>query len=98
MKDPLFRVESRAGDAIQASSWKIVPMSKALIIRLPFSHGGLIWNRPVSLAVTAPDGSERVIPVVDVTRQALWTMTGAIVAWAIVFQVLTRGRRKTRSE
>jgi hypothetical protein len=96
MKAPKIRVETRAGDAIQASGWKIIPFSKAWIIQLPFFNSGIIWNRPVSVAITAPDGSERVIPVIDVTRQVIWTMAGALVAWAVVFQFTKRHSRKSQ--
>jgi hypothetical protein len=85
MPEPLIRYETRAGDPIQVAGRRIIPFSKALIVRFPGPHGGLIWNRPVSVAVQGDDGQERVIPVVDVTRMAIWGMLGG---WLMVMAIL----------
>ncbi len=44
--------------------------ARALVIR--FARGGFVWNAPAA-ALVERDGSVRRIPIVDVTRQAVWT-------------------------
>ncbi len=96
MANPLIRYETRAGQPIQAAGRRITPFSKALIIRFPGFPGGLIWNRPVSVAVTGEDGQEQVIPVVDVTRMAIWGLfSGWLMVMAILWLLSKLGQEKT---
>jgi hypothetical protein len=90
MKAPMIRVENRAGQPIQASGWRIIPFSRALIFQIPIFNIGMVWNRPVSYSVTGPDGQEHVVPIVDVTRQAIWTMLGAGIATGFIAVFLRR--------
>ncbi len=88
-----IRYETRMGEPYDTPGGRITPFSKALVIQLPGVQGGLVWNRPVSVLVTRKDGQEQVIPVVDVTRIILTSLTGAIFAWAVVARLLTRPAR-----
>jgi hypothetical protein len=98
MPEPLIRYETRAGEPIQAAGRRIIPFSKALIVRFPGLPGGLIWNRPVSVSVQGEAGQEQVIPVVDVTRLALWGMLGgSLLAMAILGLILGRNSRPAHS-
>lgn len=78
-----LRMETRAGKTMHAGGRKITPFSQALILSFPGMPGGLIWNRPVSVLVREPDGSEIVIPVVDRTRQVELALLGVIAGFSL---------------
>ena len=86
----LIEFRSRASEPLQVGSAKIVLRSRALEIRLPF--GGLIWNRPLSVSVLTADGREIESPIYDVTRWAIWALTGLTVVAAMLISS-TRNRR-----
>jgi hypothetical protein len=85
MTDSFIHVENRAGSVIQAGDHQIMPISQAIRLQLPGLPGGLIWNRPVSVVVTHPDGQEQVLPVRDVTRIAQFTILGMAVVGSFLF-------------
>ena len=90
-----IQTETKAGEAITMGETKIVPFSKSLRVQIPGWHGGLIWNRPVSLLVVSSDGSEQIIPIVDVTRQALWALLGVSLAVFPLMMLISQRRNKT---
>lgn len=90
-----FRLETRAGKSIRAGTRWITPFSQALIFQIPGLPGGLIWNRPVSVLVHEPNGEERVLPVVDRTRQIELALLGAAAGFSLV---LLRGFILNRSK
>lgn len=96
MANKFFSLETYAGEQIQFGDRKLIPFSQALTIQWPFFDGGFIWNRPVSILETAPDGSEQVIKIYDVTRIAqilLWSLgtIGALLIW-LLFRTTTQKR------
>lgn len=72
----LVTVETRAGQPVEFGGNTLVPFVKVWQLKLPGVHGGLIWNRPASVLVQDSDQQETVIPIQDVTRQALWLLFG----------------------
>ncbi len=78
-----LRMETRAGKTTQAGGRSLTPFSQALILSFPGMLGGLVWNRPVSVLVREPDGSEIVIPVVDRTRQIELALLGAVAGFSL---------------
>jgi hypothetical protein len=66
----LVTIENRAGAPIQAGDRRITPFNQVLMLKIPGLAGGLIWNRPHAILVQEADGTETVIPVTDITRQA----------------------------
>ena len=93
MKEPLITYENRAGTPIEAGGQRITPFSKVLILRIPGFPGGLIWNRPTSISVSNENGPEQTIPIVDVTRMALWSLLGAWFAGMIIAGLLSMRKR-----
>ena len=87
---PLFTIETSPGETIQAGSNQITHFSQAVKLTLPGSRGGLIWNRPVSVLIQGEDGSEKVLPVVDVTRIAQLALLGIGLAGGIMFWLIRR--------
>lgn len=87
---PFLAIETSPGETIQAGKTKITPFCQAVKLMLPGSRGGLIWNRPVSVLVQGDDGSEYVLPVVDVTRIAQFALLGIGLAFGVLFTLINR--------
>ena len=87
---PFLTVETLPSESIQTGPNKITPFSQAVKLMLPGSRGGLIWNRPYSVLVQGDDGSEQVLPVVDVTRIAQLILIGIGLAFGILFWLINR--------
>jgi hypothetical protein len=83
-------IETLPGETIQAGRNKITPFNQAIKLIVPGSMGGLIWNRPVSVFVQGADGSEQVLPVVDVTRIAQLALLGIGLACGILLWLIKR--------
>ncbi len=76
-----FSWQKKNGAPLKAGGFIVTPQSQVLEVRLPF--GGFVWHRPVSVVVEregeAAGGNGRepqIIPITDVTRQALWAIGG----------------------
>ena len=63
-----FKLELLESAPIMSGDAEVVVRARAVHIPLPFAHGGLIWNRPISVSVRRPGVSELTLPVRDVTR------------------------------
>jgi hypothetical protein len=75
------RFETRSATSTMVGDTTITPQAQSLSIRWP--RGEWVWNRPTGVLVERNGQTER-IPIVDVTRVALWTMLGITVAlWAL---------------
>jgi hypothetical protein len=85
MRDNFLHVENMAGRSIQAGANRIVPVSQSVRLQVPGFQGGVIWNRPVSIVVTTPDGQEQVLPIRDITRIAQLTVFGAAILGTFLF-------------
>lgn len=66
----LITIENRAGTPIQAGGRRITPFSQVVMLKIPGFTGGVIWNRPHAILVQEAGGTETVLPVTDITRQA----------------------------
>ncbi len=71
--DPIVN-EVRTGNPMQVGDYLITPQTRLFKIQFPGKHGGIIWNRPKAVIVKTTDGQERILPVRDVTRIAIWAM------------------------
>ena len=92
-----IRVETRAGEPISAQDKTITPLAISTTIQVPGLPVGLVWNRPSAVVVHYANGVEEVLPVQDVTRQALLTLFGAAagvllfsLAWKLVSAMIVR--------
>ncbi len=63
--------------------------SQSFSIRSPF--GGFVWNRPTAVLVGQHGLTER-IPIIDVTRTALWTLTGIGLMTSTLIWVISKIR------
>jgi hypothetical protein len=94
---PFINVETRGSEPFSAGGNTLTLFSQSLTIRLPFSflHGGLIWNRPVSVLAVAPDGQEQIIPIKDPTRQAQWSLLFASLGSMLLMFAISRKLRRS---
>ena len=84
MNTPYLQVIKRKGEPFYNSGHRIVPISKAYILQFPGLHGGIVWNRPVGMAVSSSDGQERILPVHDLTRRVQLSLLGVILAFGLL--------------
>jgi hypothetical protein len=89
-----FRWETRSGTPITVGDTILIPRSQALSVRLPF--GGFVWNRPLSVLVERKGQTDE-IPIVDVTRIALLSITASGFVLTLLAWIWRLGRRKRRS-
>ena len=76
MQTPKLRIETLTSPPITLPDAKLYVRSQLVQIRFPTANGGLIWNRPVATVVRSPDGQEKIIPILDITRITLFTLAG----------------------
>ena len=70
----LLRIETLTSQPIRVKDTQLHVRSQVVQLRLPVANGGLIWNRPVSVVMRAPDGQEQILSVPDVTRTAVMAL------------------------
>ncbi len=83
----LVQLRTVMGEPIEHMDHSIIPISKSLIIRLPF--GGFVWNRPVAIEVYE-SGESRRIPIVDVTLLAQISLLFSGLAAAGIIHLVSR--------
>jgi hypothetical protein len=85
---PVIKSEIRTGNSRQIGNFNLTPVTQVLKVHFPGHHAGLIWNRPKAVVVKTPDGQEQVLPVIDVTRVAIWAMLAGGLLGAVVVRIL----------
>jgi hypothetical protein len=93
-----LQVETRVGDPIPAGDTTIIPLAKSLQIRLPGGRGGVIWNRPASVAVQTAGGQEYILPIRDITRQVQFSLYAGSLLGVFLMWLLMRRKTKTQAE
>jgi hypothetical protein len=86
MPTSLLRIETLTGQPVKIKDIQVRVRSQVLQLRLPFIHGGLIWNRPIAVLVRMADGQDQILPVPDVTRTAVlkllvFSLAGTFLLW-----------------
>ena len=94
MKNSLFRIETLTGPPITISDAQVYVRSQVVQLRFPGLRGGLIWNRPVATVLRRWGGQEKRIPILDITRIALFTMTGLCFTGTLIYVLLKRKKSK----
>lgn len=93
----IINFETKAGKEIQVGDHTIIPFANSLRVNIPFIKGGLIWNRPVAVAVQTPEKQEYMLPIQDVTRQIIFALVGASFVSTALFLLFSRKTRKGKS-
>jgi hypothetical protein len=92
MPTSLLRIESLTSQPIKVKDTQVRVRSQVVQLRFPFIHGGLIWNRPVAVLVRTADGQDQVLPVPDVTRNAVLMLFMLSLAGTFLFRLFQRKR------
>ena len=90
----MFIIENEiiSGDTRRIGNFDLTPVSQVLKVRIPGYHAGLVWNRPRAVVVRDQDGIEQTLPVIDVTRVAIWAMLAGGLFGALVLGLRSRRR------
>lgn len=92
MPSPLLRIETLTGQPVSVKDTRLRLRSQVIQFRLPGARGGLIWNRPVAVVLSTPDGQEQILPIRDVTRTAVLALLALSLGSTFVLMLF---RRKT---
>ncbi len=96
MASSLMRSETRVGEPIRVHGATIFPVARVLRILPRSFFGGLIWNRPVAIVVQREDRADRVIPIVDATRQVQISLLAGGIAGGLFSWWFARRMRRRR--
>ena len=88
----IIKSEIKKGDSRQVGNFELTPINHVIKIELPGYHAGWIWNRPKAVVVRTSDGKEKIVPVNDVTRMAIWSLLASGLLGAILMGLLSRVR------
>ncbi len=88
----LVKFENRVGKPIQAGDYKIFPIEKSLQVQPPGMWAFFFWRRPAKVLVEYPDGSDALLPIPDVTRQAQIALWGVALLGMLLFGLLSHKR------
>jgi len=74
MRNSLLRIQTLTSQPVKVGDMQVYFRSQVLQVRLSSGHGGLIWNRPLSVVMGTRGGEEQMLSVPDVTRTAVLTL------------------------
>jgi hypothetical protein len=84
---PVVRRQRLAGTPVTIGPYLVTPVSRVLVMRLPF--GVMSWQRPDAVLV-ARDGEMRRLPIPDITRRVRAGIFGALALFSIGLAINTR--------
>jgi hypothetical protein len=84
----VIETEIKTGNSRQVGNFNLTPLTHVLKVSMPGYHAGIIWNRPKAVVVRTQDGQEQVLPVIDVTRLAIWAMLAGGLLGTILVRIL----------
>jgi hypothetical protein len=87
-----WQIETKPEPPLQSEAFTLIPFTQRTGVQLPGREVRWLWQRPTSILVQRPDGSEEVIPVVDTQRNLLLAILAAGLATGLVFWQLGRRR------
>ena len=90
MRTSKLRIESLDSPPITIPDGQVYIRSSLIQLRFPNASGGLIWNRPAAVVMRTSNGQERIIPILDVTRMAVFTLAGICFTSIFAFMFLKR--------
>jgi hypothetical protein len=90
----LIQLENRVGNPIKTGQYLIVPIEASLQFQPPGMRGFFFWKKPSSMIIQYPDGSDEVIEVPDITRQAQIMLVGFALVISLAAWLIGRSARK----
>ena len=88
----LIQLENRVGKPIKAGPYKIVPIEGSLQLQPPGMRGFFFWRKPSSVVVRYPDGSDEILEIPDITRQAQISLVSFALIFSLVVWLIGRKR------
>ncbi len=88
----LIQLENRVGKPIKAGPYKIVPIEGSLQLQPPGMRGFFFWRKPSSVVVQHPDGSDEILDIPDITRQAQISLVSFALIFSLVVWLISRKR------
>ena len=88
----LIQLENRVGKPIKAGPYKIVPIQGSLQLQPPGMRGFFFWRKPSSVVVQYPDGSDEILEIPDITRQAQISLVSFALIFSLVVWLIGRKR------
>ena len=85
----LVQYENRVGRPIKAGPYKLIPIEQSFQLQPPGMWGVLFWRKPASIVVQHPNGTDEVLEVPDVTRQAQVSILGLTLFITLIFGLFT---------
>jgi hypothetical protein len=85
----LVQLENRVGKPIKVGPYKIVPIEQSFQVQPPGMWAFLFWRKPSSVVVQHPDGTDEVLDLPDVTRQAQISILGLTLFITLIFGLFT---------
>jgi hypothetical protein len=85
----LFRIEYHSGRPVEHHGRTLIPFNRVVSLQPGGRSFGAIWNKPSSLFVRQPDGSEQILPIPDPTLHYILAilvvglLTGLLVRWMV---------------
>jgi hypothetical protein len=92
MQTSLLRIETHTSPPVTIQEAQAHLRSQLVQLRFPVINGGVIWNRPVAVVVRHLDGEEKIVPILDVTRIVMFTLSGLFFTTMLV-RIFFRGKR-----
>lgn len=93
MKLPI-QIERNTTDPLIMGQETIRLESHSITVWFPF--GGFVWHRPTAVWVGAGHGSR--IPIVDVTRLAIWSLGALAMIGGMLYRTPRRRRKLARDD
>jgi hypothetical protein len=90
----LIQLENHVGNPIKAGHYQIIPIEGTLQLQPPGMRGFFFWKKPSSVIVQHPDGSDKVIEIPDLTRQAQIALFGFALIFSLAAWLIGRNVRK----
>ena len=88
----LVQLENRVGKPIKAGPYKIVPIEGSLQLQPPGMRGFFFWRKPSSVVVQYPDGSDEILEIPDITRQAQISLVSFALIFSLAIWLIGRKR------
>jgi len=85
----LIRVDRTVGASIEHAGRTLAPVAAAFRLSLPGRSGGLVWNRPLGIAV-GPPSERKLLRIPDRTRQIQWLLWGTGLAVGLLVRKIAR--------
>jgi hypothetical protein len=87
-----WNVEYHSGDPIEHQGRRLTLFNRSVSFHLPGGIFNFVWNKPTSVLVSSPDGSEQILPIPNQTRRILIYMIAGYLFFGLFLWMITRSK------